>query len=175
VDSENNSFSKTNDITPASYEVELKAVVDGEVVPIESVHDPVFSQKMIGDGYGIKPASSTILSPIRGKITEVADSKHAYGIKVNDYITVFIHIGKDTLMLKGEGFTSKVEKDEHVECGQELCSFNLALLDEEDYKSTISVIVLFNEVSSLDVTVHEGKGAEAGRTNACDVSCNIRK
>jgi len=149
-----------------NHSIRLKAVVDGEIIPIETMEDPVFSQKMIGDGYGIIPNTSSILSPVNGKLVEVARTKHAYSIQVERGIKVFIHVGKNTLMLNGEGFTSNVEVDTEIQEGELLGTFDKEFLNEKGYEPVISVIVLYNEDVPFDIETYKNKNANAGSTIA---------
>jgi len=88
------------------------APVDGNFVPLNEVSDPVFSQKMMGEGFGIKPTSAEIYSPIKGTITTIFQTKHAIGLTGTSGSEVLIHIGLDTVELAGEPF------DVHVKEGQ---------------------------------------------------------
>ncbi|MDT2602354.1 PTS glucose transporter subunit IIA [Enterococcus hulanensis] len=88
------------------------APVDGNFVPLNEVSDPVFSQKMMGEGFGIKPTSAEIYSPIKGTITTIFQTKHAIGLTGKSGSEVLIHIGLDTVELAGEPF------DVHVKEGQ---------------------------------------------------------
>ncbi|MGN0650541.1 MAG: PTS glucose transporter subunit IIA, partial [Oscillospiraceae bacterium] len=83
----------------------LVAAASGTVVNVETLPDEVFSKKILGDGYAVKPMNGTIVSPADGKIIDVQDSHHAYGILTNDGLELLVHIGIDTVSLNGEGFT----------------------------------------------------------------------
>jgi len=119
---------------------------------------------MIGDGYGIIPDTSSILSPVSGTVVEVARTKHAYSIQVEPGIKVFIHVGKNTLMLDGEGFTSNVKMDSEVQEGELLGTFDKDFLNEKGYEPVISVIVLYNEDAPFDVETYKNKSGRAGET-----------
>lgn len=88
------------------------APVDGTFVPLNEVADPVFSQKMMGEGFGIQPAASEIYAPIKGTITTIFQTKHAIGLTSPSGSEVLIHIGLDTVELAGEPF------EVHVQAGQ---------------------------------------------------------
>lgn len=115
----------TNECTGANHqqgedkyeteEIILSAVTDGEIIPVEQVEDDLFSQKMIGDGYAIKPTSEVVYAPVSGKLIEVADAKHAYYIETDTGLKILIHIGIDTVLMNGQGFQTSLEKNVWVE------------------------------------------------------------
>lgn len=129
------------------------AVANGAIMAIEEVPDNLFSQKMIGDGFAMMPSSEVVYAPIKGKLIEVADTKHAYYIETDEGIKVLIHIGIDTLLLNGEGFETFVKKGMIVEKGQKLATFDLELIKEKGFHPVIPVIVLDHPiVESLQLT-----------------------
>ncbi|WP_347299848.1 PTS glucose transporter subunit IIA [Dolosigranulum savutiense] len=148
----------------------LKAVVDGDIIPIETVADAIFSERMIGDGYGIVPKSSVIYSPVDGMISEVAITKHAYYIELDSGYKILIHIGENTVLLNGEGFSTQVEKGDHIAVGEQLGNVDLEFLKEKGYDVTISVIFLFDKSLSLEVKTYPQADATAMDTIACQVT-----
>jgi len=84
--------------------VALIAPLSGQLVPIEQVPDPVFAQKMVGDGVSIDPTSQTLLAPCDGEVIQLHPSNHAVTVKTADGLEVLMHIGLDTVTLRGEGF-----------------------------------------------------------------------
>ena len=103
----------------------LLAPCSGVMVPLESVPDPVFAQKMVGDGISIDPTSNILVAPMTGKVTQIHSAKHAITLVANNGLEVLIHIGLDTVMLKGEGFTAKVKEGDIVDAGQALIEFDM--------------------------------------------------
>lgn len=91
------------------------APVDGTFVPLNEVTDPVFSQKMMGEGFGIQPAASEIYAPIKGTITTIFQTKHAIGLTSPSGSEVLIHIGLDTVELAGEPFEVHVQEGQAVD------------------------------------------------------------
>lgn len=91
------------------------APVDGKFVPLNEVSDPVFSQKMMGEGFGIKPTLAEIYSPIKGTITTIFQTKHAIGLTGTSGSEVLIHIGLDTVELAGEPFDIHVKEGQTVD------------------------------------------------------------
>lgn len=150
-------------------QLKLHAVCDGEIIAIEDVDDIIFSEKMIGDGYALLPTDGNIYSPVSGEITEVAATKHAFYIALEDDNKILIHIGEDTLLLKGEGFSVDVEKGDKIKAGDHLGSVDLDYLMDQDYDVAVSVIFLFNSKIDLDVQSYPQKNAKAKETLACDI------
>jgi len=105
--------------------LEIIAPLSGILVPLDSVPDPVFAQKMVGDGVSLDPTSGELLSPVAGTVTQLHRAHHALTITTDQGIEVLLHIGIDTVELKGEGFTPKVSEGEKVAIGQTLISFNV--------------------------------------------------
>ncbi|WP_077623910.1 glucose-specific PTS transporter subunit IIBC [Sediminibacillus massiliensis] len=131
--------------------LEFTSPITGEIMPITEVPDQVFSGKMMGDGFAIKPSEGVIASPINGKIVNIFPTKHAIGLQADNGTEVLIHIGIDTVKLKGEGFTAKVEEGDLVEQGQTLMEVDLDYI-AENAASTITPIVFTN--------LEEGKQVE---------------
>lgn len=125
----------------------LLAPVSGKTVPLESVPDPVFAQKTVGDGIAIAPSSAVLCAPCAGKISTIHSAHHALTLSTNDGIDILMHIGLDTVMLKGEGFEVFVVKGQSVEAGQPLIAFKREILESRG-KSLLTEIV----VASLEKT-----------------------
>jgi phosphocarrier protein FPr/phosphocarrier protein len=104
--------------------LEIIAPLSGILVPLQSVPDPVFAQKMVGDGVSLDPTSTDLLAPVAGIVTQLHRANHALTITTEQGLEVLLHIGIDTVNLKGEGFTPKVRQGEHVDIGQILISFD---------------------------------------------------
>lgn len=153
----------------------LKAVCDGKVITVDQVEDIVFSQRMIGDGFSIVPSDGRIFSPVDGVISEVATTKHAYYITLDDHHKLLIHIGEDTLMLNGEGFTVNVEKGQRVEKGDLLGTIDLEVMKEKNHDIVISTIILFNNAYELDVRTYPQPDALANETLACEVVSTLKQ
>lgn len=118
----------------------LYAPVSGHCVSLESVNDPVFSSKMMGDGFAIKPQETIISAPCDGTISMIFDTKHAFGIKAKDGKEILVHIGIDTVNLKGQGFEAMKSVNEKVKVGDPVVKVDLALI-EKTHDSTVMVVV----------------------------------
>ncbi|WOB41953.1 phosphoenolpyruvate--protein phosphotransferase [Thermoleptolyngbya oregonensis NK1-22] len=104
--------------------VALVAPLSGQLVPIEQVPDPVFAQKMVGDGVSIDPTSQTLLAPCDGEVIQLHPSNHAVTVKTPDGLEVLMHIGLDTVTLRGEGFVPRVQVGDRVRVGDPLINFD---------------------------------------------------
>jgi phosphocarrier protein FPr/phosphocarrier protein len=104
--------------------IELTAPLSGVMVPLATVPDPVFAQKMVGDGISIDPISDELLAPLPGKVTQLHRANHAATITGESGLQVLLHIGLDTVMLRGEGFTPLVKEGDMVATGQPLIRFD---------------------------------------------------
>lgn len=100
--------------------VTIKAPISGIVSELSEVPDDVFAQKIVGDGIAINPTDNTLYSPVKGKIVQIFPTLHALGIETEEGLEILIHLGVDTVELKGEGFTSFVEKNQQVDVGDKL-------------------------------------------------------
>lgn len=131
--------------------VELKAPLTGTAVNLEDVPDPVFAEKMMGDGIAIEPAEGVVVSPVNGEIVQVFPTKHAIGIRAENGAEILIHIGLETVSMKGEGFVTQVSEGSKVKAGDQLVTFDLALVKEKA-KSTVTPIILTNgdQAASLE-------------------------
>ncbi|WP_080005212.1 PTS sugar transporter subunit IIA [Enterococcus faecalis] len=92
----------------------MYAVANGTVIPISEVNDPVFSQKMMGDGYAVVPENGEIYAPIEGEVLSVFQTKHAIGLKMTNGLEILLHMGIDTVELNGAPFTIKVKEGDLV-------------------------------------------------------------
>lgn len=129
----------------------IAAPVDGQVKDLGDVNDQVFSTKLMGDGAAIVPSDGTVYSPVDGQVTVAYETKHAYGLKSKDGAEVLIHIGIDTVNLKGEGFESFVKQGQQVKAGDKLGTVDLAKVKAAGYDTTVMVVVTnTNNYASVD-------------------------
>ena len=118
----------------------MAAACDGKLMPITDVKDEVFSQKMLGDGYAIKPTDGKIYSPVAGTVTTVFPTKHAIGITTDNNLEILVHLGIDTVELKGEPFEVAVKQGDTVKQDDYLASMNTELITAENYDDTVIVV-----------------------------------
>ncbi|WP_031543301.1 PTS sugar transporter subunit IIA [Mesoplasma photuris] len=105
--------------------IEIYAPVDGTLIPLSSVEDEVFAEKMMGDGFAFEPKNGDFVSPIEGKLVTVFPTGHAYGIQHKSGLEVLIHIGLDTVTLEGKGFKAAVTQGQDVKVGDELVKVDI--------------------------------------------------
>jgi phosphoenolpyruvate-protein phosphotransferase len=128
---------------PPVTRLDLKAPLTGVLVPIEQVPDPVFAQKMVGEGVSIDPLSDRLLAPCDGEVSHVHPASHAVTVRTLGDLEVLLHIGLDTLKMRGEGFDAKVKVGDQVRTGDELISFDLDKV-ATSAKSLLTQMVITN-------------------------------
>lgn len=121
----------------------ITSPINGRVLDITEVPDPVFSQKMMGEGIAIEPAEGQVVSPVDGEIVQVFPTKHAVGIKTKSGLEILIHIGLETVTLNGEGFESFVQAGDKVVRGDKLIAFDLNIIKAKA-ASTITPMIITN-------------------------------
>lgn len=130
------------------------APLKGEIKPITEVPDQVFAGKMMGDGFAIVPAEGTVVSPVNGKIVNLFPTKHAIGILSDTGREILIHVGIDTVNLKGQGFETLVSENDIVEQGQPLLKVDLNYI-KEHATSTITPIVFTNLAEGEKIVINK--------------------
>ncbi|MBW9120402.1 PTS glucose transporter subunit IIA [Microbacterium trichothecenolyticum] len=133
--------------------IEVLSPLAGKVVPLSEVPDPVFAGGVMGPGAAIEPVGDTVFSPGAGVIAAAQPTGHAFGIVLDGGVELLIHVGIDTVNLKGEGFDVKVKNGDRVELGTPLVTFDRAVIQKAGYPLITPVIVLnaddFGEVSPV--------------------------
>lgn len=133
---------------------EVKAPIKGNMIPLSEVSDDVFSQKMLGDGFAVKPTGQEVVAPVSGTITTLFPTKHAIGIKTDEALEVLIHLGIDTVELKGEPFKLFVEQGDSVKAGDKLAEMDIADVADHGLDNTVMVVYtnmdLLKEVKDVD-------------------------
>ena len=142
--------------------IRILSPVTGKVIPLEQVDDPVFSQKVIGDGMAVIPSNGTIVSPVDAEVVSVAETKHAFGLKTEDGLELLIHVGLETVSLKGECFEVFVKPGDKVKAGQKLAKVDLEFLKEKNISAVTPVLVCGGmEGKSLNYGEGEMKAGES--------------
>lgn len=119
----------------------ISAPVSGQVIPLQEVSDPVFSSGAMGDGVALIPEEGKIYAPVAGTVTSIAKSKHAIGITADDGFEILIHVGLNTVKLKGAPFELKVTEQQQVREGELLMEFDLEAIRQAGLELTTPVIV----------------------------------
>lgn len=136
-----------------SKECQLIAPMSGEVIAIQDVPDRVFSEKMMGDGFAIKPTNGIVCSPCDGEILQIFPTNHALVLKSIDGLEIIIHLGLDTVQLKGQGFKRLVEVGDHVKAGDLILEMDLTIVNANE-KSFISPVVIINVDLIENLKIH---------------------
>ncbi|MFF3021896.1 PTS glucose transporter subunit IIA [Gottfriedia sp. NPDC057948] len=133
----------------ATKDVVIKAPLTGEIHPLSEVPDPVFAEKMMGDGFAITPSEGVVVAPFDGEIVQVFHTKHAIGIRSNEGVEILIHVGLETVKLNGEGFDAHITEGQKVNAGDHLLTFNIDYI-KENAKSTITPVIFTNGGDALE-------------------------
>ena len=141
---------------------EVYSVADGQVVALEQVKDPVFSQKMMGDGFAVEPENGNIVSPVSGTVSSVFPTKHALGIVTEAGLEVLVHIGLDTVSLEGKPFTVHVAEGQKVATGDLLVTADLEAIRAAGRET--STIVVFTNGDVIKSVKLEQTGTLAANT-----------
>ncbi|MGX7030205.1 PTS transporter subunit IIBC [Vagococcus zengguangii] len=120
--------------------VALVAVAEGEVLPLEQVNDPVFSTKMMGEGFAVEPINGHIVAPVSGTVTSIFPTQHAIGLLTEDGIEVLVHMGIDTVSLKNNSFGVTVKEGQHVTAGEQIAIADLNAIKAEGKQVTMIVV-----------------------------------
>lgn len=134
---------------PTTTAVRLRQPLEGAVVPLSAVPDPTFAQGIMGPGVAIEPTGDTVVAPADGTIGATFDSSHAVALVLDDGTELLIHVGIDTVEMKGDGFQTLVEKGQKVTAGTPLLRFDLARIQAAGHPSITPVIVLNNENAAV--------------------------
>ena len=140
----------------------LVAVANGRAIPLSEVPDEAFSTGLLGKGFAVEPTDGTIYSPISGRLHGISESRHAYTIFSDDGLDLLIHIGIDSVTLKGEGFTPLREEGDPISAGDALAKVDLELLKQRGLPTVIPVVVTNPErLQSTDFTFGAVEGGKS--------------
>lgn len=134
---------------------EVYAPTNGQLKSIEKVNDQVFSTKLMGDGYAIEPADTTLFSPVNGEVLSIFPTKHAITFKTDKGTEVLLHIGLDTVELKGQGFSILVNEGDQVTTESKIAEVDFDFLKSEG-KETDVIVVVTNLPEGKHLTINEG-------------------
>ncbi|MDV7831477.1 PTS transporter subunit IIBC [Enterococcus faecium] len=132
-------------------EKELFTVATGEVIALTDVNDPVFSQKMMGDGFAVIPATGEVTAPLSGKIVSVFPTKHAIGMQTAEGADVLIHMGLDTVQMSQPAFEILVSEGQEVVAGTTIAQMNLDAIKNEGKETAIIVVFTDDKVNGLTI------------------------
>lgn len=141
---------------------EVYSVADGQVIELDQVKDPVFAQKMMGDGFAVEPANGNIVSPVSGTVSSIFPTKHALGLVTEAGLEVLVHIGLDTVSLEGKPFTVRVTEGQQVAAGDLLVTADLGAIREAGRETT--TVVVFTNGDAIKSVKLEQTGSLAATT-----------
>lgn len=145
-------------------EHEFKAFLDGEVISLKEVGDGVFSEGIVGEGMAIRPRSETLLAPVSGKVTMLMeDSRHAVGMTLSNGVELLLHVGIDTVDMRGDGFAYLVKNGDEVKAGTPLLTFRREKIKAAGHPD-VTVCIVTNKNGVESFVFHSGMEGKAGET-----------
>ena len=137
--------------------------LSGHVISLDESGDPVFASRALGEGVAIQPSDSTVVAPVSGVLSTVAETGHAFGIKTDDGVEVLVHVGIDTVKMNGEGFAVAVKTDQRVNAGDTLVTVDFDKVKQAGY-STTTLMTVTNTMALASVTPKTDIDVKAGDT-----------
>lgn len=135
---------------------QILSPVEGKAVPMSEVNDPTFSQEILGKGAAVIPSKGRVVAPAEGEVTMVFETKHAVSVTTKSGAELIIHIGLDTVNLRGEHFTAHVKAGDHVKPGDLLVEFDMDKIKEAGY-DVITPVIVCNTPNYPNMVCHTGK------------------
>ena len=135
--------------------LQICSPLNGTVATLDSVPDPVFSEKVLGDGCAVVPTDGKIYSPVDGEISSIAETNHAYGFSSDDGLEILVHFGLETVALKGEGFTPHVKVGDKVKVGDLVAEVDTELLKSKGI-NLITPVLVCDGADDLEMSVTDG-------------------
>lgn len=136
--------------------VEVKAFFQGTALPLEKVNDPIFADKVMGDGVAIEPQDGTLYAPVSGTVATIFDTKHAIGYKLDNGADVLMHIGMDTVELEGKGFDLDISVGDKVQAGQLIGKIDLSYIKSQGKEVTTPVLLTTMDEYKIEFVKTEG-------------------
>lgn len=143
-------------------EIAILAPANGKVIALSKTSDPIFSKGAMGQGFGLTPSDGEVVAPVSGKVSMIADTKHAVGITTDDGLEVLVHMGVDTVGLKGEPFEILIKDGQTVEAGQDIATMDLKFINDKGLDTTIMVLITNSndKLDGLDVSEGPAKSGD---------------
>ena len=138
----------------------IYAPLKGNVIPYDQIPDPTFASGVLGKGVGIEPEIGEVVAPFDGTVSSVTDTKHAIGISGPQGMELLIHVGVDTVNMKGEGFDMLVAEGDEVKAGQKLITFDIEKIKEAGYSPTTAVLLTNSDDYENFKITKNGKSGE---------------
>ena len=141
--------------------IEIKSPLTGRIVPLSEVPDATFAAEILGKGVAVIPEERLVVSPVSGVVDMVADSKHAISIVADSGAEVLVHVGLDTVSLKGTGFAPRVQEGDRVEAGDPLLDFDPETIAAARLQS-VSPVIICNTDAYAKITATEASTVVRG-------------
>lgn len=132
---------KKQEVITEDKALSLVSAVAGKTIPLSEVSDPVFAQKMAGDGVAIEPTDNTVVAPADGELTLVFNTKHAFALTLENGIELLVHVGLDTVSLNGEGFEQLAEQGTKVKAGTPILKFDADFIKSKGLPLTTPILI----------------------------------
>ena len=155
--------SVVSSVTKEDIKPEFRAFSDGKVITLKELNDGVFSEGVVGEGLAVIPEGDMVYAPCEATVSLVmADTKHAVGLKLDNGVELILHVGIDTVNMKGEGFEYFVEKGQRIRPGEKLIKFEKEKIKEAGYKD--EVVCVITSPNAKNIKFHTGVLAKANDT-----------
>lgn len=149
-------FSKLKRMFNSENSLEIPAPIAGKVCPLSTVNDPTFSQEIIGKGCAVVPSVNKVIAPVDGIISMMFETGHAVSIETAEGVEILVHVGLDTVMLKGQHFTPHCTTGDKVKAGDLLLTFDADAIRAAGYEMIVPILVCNAEdFSEISVTAQE--------------------
>lgn len=166
-DTENNSTKIAEAKTESAKTFKLVAPITGKSLPLSETPDPVFAQKMAGDGLAIEPTGDVIVAPADGELTLVFNTKHAFAITLENGVELLVHIGIETVSLNGEGFEQLAEQGTKVKAGDPIIKIDREFIKSKELPLTTPVLITNPDILK-SISPVENVEAVAGETTVLE-------
>ena len=162
-DTESKKEAVVNSLTKEDIKPEFRAFSDGKVITLKELNDGVFSEGVVGEGLAVIPEGDMVYAPCEATVSLVmADTKHAVGLKLDNGVELILHVGIDTVNMKGEGFEYFVEKGQRIRAGEKLIKFDKEKIKEAGHKD--EVVCVITSPNAKNIKFHTGLLAKANNT-----------
>ncbi|RKW44998.1 MAG: PTS trehalose transporter subunit IIBC [Lachnospiraceae bacterium] len=162
-DTESKKEAVVNSLTKEDIKPEFRAFSDGKVITLKELNDGVFSEGVVGEGLAVIPEGDMVYAPCEATVSLVmADTKHAVGLKLDNGVELILHVGIDTVNMKGEGFEYFVEKGQRIRAGEKLIKFDKEKIKEAGHKD--EVVCVITSPNAKNIKFHTGLLAKANDT-----------
>lgn len=141
----------------------LVAPIDGKVINLSQVPDKIFAHRIVGDGIAIQPTGNSIVSPASGRISLIFTTNHAFGMKLENGAEILVHIGIDTIDLKGNGFKRMVKEGSTVKAGKKIIEIDNNYIKNKGYSLITSVLITNMDIISYINYINLNSKVKAGK------------